>query len=117
MKPVDPRLTAAALLALTTVNLLLTSLDVHTTVRLYLNVAFMLFAPGWAMTARLRIPTPTLAWITAIAAGISLTLLVAQVMVSTHWWHPTAAFLVLSALTFLALLAHLIRPRAGTRAT
>ncbi|HET6503278.1 MAG TPA: hypothetical protein VFG87_21220 [Amycolatopsis sp.] len=115
MKPIDPRLTAAALLVLTAVNLLLAGLDVHSALRLYLSVAFVVLAPGWAMTARLRIGTPALAWITAIAAGLSLTLLVAQVMVSTHWWHPTAAFLVLSALTFLALLAHLIRPPAETR--
>lgn len=106
----ERRATAAALLALTSVSLLLTAWGAAGTALLYVNTAFVLLAPGWAVTARLRISPRSLAWTTAVGAGISMTLLVAQLMISTHWWHPTGALLALAALTFVALLP-LARPR------
>jgi uncharacterized membrane protein len=104
------RITATALIALTALIAALTAFDVHTPLRLFLTVAFVAVAPGWAAVVYLRISPASLAWITAIASGISLVILVAQVMVLTRWWHPAAALLTLCGLTLSALLHHLVRP-------
>lgn len=105
----DRRLIAAVLLALTTSSLLLTAWDAHGSGLLYLNTAFVLLAPGWAVVVHLRLPSRSLEWAAAIALGTALTLLIAQVMVSADWWHPVAAFLVLAALTLVALIPLVLR--------
>ncbi|WP_432845314.1 hypothetical protein ACQPXB_30500 [Amycolatopsis sp. CA-161197] len=111
----ERRAVAALLLGLTVTVLLLAAWEVTSAVRLYVNTAFVLLAPGWAIVVHLRLATRALEWITAIAIGISGTLLVAQVIVSTHWWHPTAGFVAVAVVTSLALLWQLIAPRtAGT---
>ncbi|MEV6902809.1 hypothetical protein [Amycolatopsis sp. NPDC051372] len=109
----ERRAVAAVLLGLTATVLLLAAFRVTSEVRLYLDVAFVLLAPGWAVAVHVRLATHALEWITAIAIGVSGTLLLAQVMVSTHWWHPTVGFVVIAAATFLALLWQLIAPRAA----
>ncbi|QRP47870.1 hypothetical protein [Amycolatopsis sp. FDAARGOS 1241] len=109
----ERRAVAAVLLVLTASVLLLAAWQVTSALRLYLDTAFVLLAPGWAVVVHLRLATRALEWITAIAIGISGTLLIAQVMVSTHWWHPTAVFVVVAVVTFFALLWQLITPRAA----
>jgi hypothetical protein len=104
------RITATALIALTALTAALTAFDMQTTLRLFLTVAFVAVAPGWAAVDYLRISPASLTWITAVASGISLVILIAQVMVWTRWWHPAGALLTLCGLTLAALLHHLVRP-------
>ncbi|WIX76687.1 hypothetical protein QRX50_35315 [Amycolatopsis carbonis] len=109
----ERRAVAAVLLGLTTTVLLLAAFRVTSEVRLYLDVAFVLLAPGWAVVAHVRLATRAAEWITAIAIGLSGTLLIAQIMVSTHWWHPKVGFVMVAVATFLALLWQLIAPRTA----
>jgi uncharacterized membrane protein len=103
------RITAAALIVLTAATAVLTAADVHSPLRLFLTVAFATLAPGWAAVAYLRITPLSLAWITTVAVGLSLAILIAQIMVLARWWHPVDALLALCGLTFIALLPHLVR--------
>jgi uncharacterized membrane protein len=103
------RITAAGLMVLTAATAVLTTVDVHTPLRLTLMVAFATLAPGWAAVAYLGITPSSLAWITSIAVSISLAILIAQIMVSANWWHPVGALLTLCGLTLIALLPHLVR--------
>lgn len=76
---------------------------------LLLTVAFVLAAPGWAIASYLRITQPALLWSLAAALGISLGILIAQVMVTTGHWHPEAAMLGFEAATLAALLPQAAR--------
>lgn len=115
--PVLRRSIIVALLALTAAATLLAAFGVQTPVRLLVTGAFLLAAPGWAVSSYLRIASTSLEWIVAIAVGIAVSIIIAQTMVSTHWWHPVGAMVVLGALTFVALLHHLSRLPAGRHAS
>jgi len=112
---VTRRITAGALLMLSLLTGLTTALDLNTPLRLYLVVAFVLLAPGWAMVAHLRADRPALEWVAAIGLGVALATLLAQTMVSVRSWHPVGAMVVLTVLTAAALLPHLL-PGAASAA-
>jgi uncharacterized membrane protein len=101
------------LLVLTAAAIALAILNVNSPIRLFVTGVFLVLAPGWAVSSYLPIATPSLEWIVAAATGIALSIIVAQIMVSTHWWHPVGALIVLGALTFGMLLHHLVRLPAG----
>ncbi len=109
------RITAGALLVLSLLTGLSTALDLDTPLRLYLVVAFVLLAPGWAVAAHLRADRPALEWVTAVGLGVALATLLAQTMVSARSWHPVGAMIVLTVLTAAALLPHLL-PGAASAA-
>jgi hypothetical protein len=95
--------TASGLALLTLATGALTAAHAHTGLLLYLTVAFVLVAPGWALACYLRITPPALLWSVAVALGVALGILIAQVMVSAGAWHPWAAMLGFEALTLAAL--------------
>lgn len=103
--------TAAVLAVLALLTGALTLLGVDTPVRLYLTVAFVILAPGWALTSYLHIVQPALVWSVSVGVGVALAILVAQVMVSAGFWHPWAAMLGMEALTVVLLAHHLVRWR------
>lgn len=103
--------TAIALCALSGLTAALTLIDMPTPARLYLTVAFVILAPGWALTAYLRIEQPALVWSASVSIGVALVLVVAQTMVSAGFWHPWAAMLALELGTVGILVHHLIRWR------
>jgi hypothetical protein len=100
--------TAGGLALLTLVTAALTVAQVHAGV-LYLTIAFVLTAPGWALASYLRITPPGLAWAVAAALGLAMAILVAQVMVTAGYWHPRGAMLAFEALTLAALLPRVVR--------
>lgn len=106
----ERRAVAAGLATLSAVVLVLTAWQVTTSVRLYLDTAFVLFAPGWAIVAHLRLATRALQWLTAIALGMSGTLLLAQIMIALDWWHPIAAFILVAGATLFELLRQATTP-------
>lgn len=110
------RLTAALLAALTLATATLTLLGVDTPARLYLTVAFVLLAPGWAVTAYLHLDEPALLWSVSVAVGVALSIVVAQVLVSAGFWHPWGAMLALEIATLAVLGHHLLRARPGPAA-
>jgi hypothetical protein len=97
--------TAGGLALLTLATGSLTAVQVHAPFLLYLTVAFILLAPGWAIASHLRITQPALLWSVASGLGLALGILLAQVMISAGYWHPWGAMLGFEALT-LAALAH-----------
>jgi hypothetical protein len=101
--------TAAGLALLTLVTGTLTAAHAHTSLLLYLTVAFVLVAPGWAIASRLPITQPALMWSAACGLGIALGILTAQVMVSTGYWHPWGAMLGFEALTLAALMHRVVK--------
>lgn len=103
------RLTAALLAALTVATATLTLLGMDTPIRLYLTVAFVILAPGWAVTAYLHIQEAALTWSVSVAVGVALSIAVAQVMVSAGFWHPWGAMLALEILTVGLLGHHMVR--------
>ncbi|HEY2764595.1 MAG TPA: hypothetical protein VGJ13_11365 [Pseudonocardiaceae bacterium] len=108
--PATRQIVAAGLALLTLLTAGLVAADVTSPVRLYLTVAFVVLAPGWALAAYLRTDQQALIWSAAVSMGIALTILIAQVMVSAGFWHPEGGLLALAGLTLVALLHHMVRP-------
>lgn len=104
------RAVAAVLALLSLVTGELIAAHVTSPVRLYITVAFVVLAPGWALAAYLRTDQQALIWSAAVSMGIALTMLVAQIMVSAGFWHPEGGLLVLAGLTFMTLVHHMVRP-------
>ena len=107
--PTTQQAVAAALALLTLVSGVLTAADVQISLRLYLTVAFVVLAPGWAVAAYVWTGPPALMWLVAVSLSIALAILVAQIMVSSALWHPGAALVFLAVLTFMMLLHHMVR--------
>jgi uncharacterized membrane protein len=105
--------TTLALIALTVLTVAETALGAASEPRLYLAVVFVTVAPGWAIVSYLRIDSQSLRWTAAVAMGVSVTIIAAQIMTTTGWWHPTAMLLILAAATLAALSHHLVRDRPG----
>jgi hypothetical protein len=103
------RRTAGGLALLTLATGSLSAAQVRTPFLLYLTVAFVLMAPGWAIASHLRITQPALLWSVASGLGLALGILIAQVMVSAGYWHPWAAMLGFEALTLAALLHRAVK--------
>ncbi len=101
--------TACGLALLTLAAGTLTAAQVDTPLRLYLTVAFVLLAPGWAVASRLRMAQPALLWSVTCGLGLALGILVAQVMVEAGYWHPWGAMLGFEALTLAVLVHHWVQ--------
>jgi uncharacterized membrane protein len=107
--PTTRQAVAATLILLTLLTGVLTAADIHTSLRLWITLAFVVLAPGWALAAYLPVAEPALTWSVAVSLGIALGILVAQTMVSAGVWYPTGALLILAGLTCAALVHHLVR--------
>ncbi|MGH3494037.1 MAG: hypothetical protein ACRDRL_04830 [Sciscionella sp.] len=101
------QLTALALALLTVLNGVFTTIGVHTPIRLYVTVAFLLLAPGWALAAFLRDAGPALVWSVAVCLGLAVGILLAQTMVTATFFKPALAMLALDGLTLGLLLYHI----------
>jgi hypothetical protein len=112
-QPITPvqqrRVTATLLIALSLAVLVAELVGVGGNWRLVLTTAFVLLAPGWAITAYLRSAPLSLRWGVGIALGIAIGMIAGQTMVVLHAWHPLTAMFVLGVLTLAPLLHHLLR--------
>jgi hypothetical protein len=111
------RITAYCLIVVCMVTLGLVFGDVDTFVR---PVAILLFAgtaPGWAMISYVNVRHVSVTWISAIGLSLAVGLIVAQMLVLTHAWHPEAAVVGMALLTIPLLAHHVVRsrPREVTR--
>jgi hypothetical protein len=77
-------------------------------VRFLLTISFLLLGPGWAAAGFLRRAPAAHVWLLTIGTGVATSLLVAQAMVTTHWWHPAAALYLMTALSVPFLLRHAV---------
>ena len=112
---INQRRAIGALLAtLSATVLVLSAWQITSAARLYLDTAFVLLGPGWAVVPHLRLATRSLEWLVAIAVGLSGTLLLAELMTALHWWHPWDAFIVLAGVTLFELLRQLTAPRRAS---
>jgi hypothetical protein len=108
--PVELRkITAALLIALTLATLVAELVGIGGNWRLILTTAFVLLAPGWAITAYLRSAPLSFRWGVGIALGIGIGMIAGQAMVVLHGWQPLIAMFVIGVLTLAALVHHLLR--------
>jgi hypothetical protein len=62
------------------------------TFRTFIAFAYLLICPGMAFVQLLDLPNYLMEWVLAVAASISIDLILSEIMVLTHLWSPTAAF-------------------------
>ncbi|HEY2700374.1 MAG TPA: hypothetical protein VGJ45_33280 [Pseudonocardiaceae bacterium] len=112
-QPISPvqqrRITAALLIALTLATIVAELVGVGGNWRLILTTAFVLLAPGWAITAYLRSAPLSFRWGVGIALGIGIGMIAGQGMIVLHAWHPATAVFVIGLLTLAGLVHHLMR--------
>ena len=76
--------------------------------RLLVTIVFLILGPGWAAAGFLRRAPAAHVWMLTVGVGVSATLLVAQVMVSTGYWRPAVALYVMTAASVPFLLRHAV---------
>lgn len=103
------RASAVALLALTLVVLILVLLGASGTVASVLVVAFALTAPGWVVARFMDPESPVMEWTIAVAAGVSIVILLAMALLVTGLWYPAVAVGALALATAAGLIVHLVR--------
>ena len=76
--------------------------------RFFVTMAFLILGPGWAAAGFLRRAPAAHVWLLAAGVGISVSLLVAQIMVSAGVWRPAAALYLMTVLSVPFLLRHAV---------
>lgn len=76
--------------------------------RLVVTTIFLILGPGWSAAGFLRRAPAAHVWLLAIGTGVSVTLLVGQIMVSTRVWAPDGALYLVAALCVPFLLRHAV---------
>ncbi|MCW0215349.1 MAG: hypothetical protein OJJ54_18490 [Pseudonocardia sp.] len=89
-------------------NLLNVSGGVGGDIRLLVTILFLLLGPGWAAAGFLRRAPAAHVWLLTIGVGVATTLLAAQIMVSTVWWHPNWMLFILTGVSVPFLLRHAV---------
>lgn len=90
---------SALLLFVDIVNLVLTFTGVDGPVRFITGLILGLVIPGWAIVGVLRIEdVPLLVGLT-LAVSLAVLLIIAQIFLSIHFWHPVAMEEVISVLS------------------
>jgi hypothetical protein len=105
------RITAYCLLGVCFVTALLILIDVHTPIRTLAVLVFLGTAPGWALISYVNVRHQSVTWISAVGLSLSVGLIVAQMLVLTHAWHPEAAVVGLTFATAVLLAHHVLRSR------
>ena len=76
--------------------------------RLVVTTVFLILGPGWSAAGFLRRAPAAHVWLLAVGVGVSVTLLVGQIMVSTHTWVPSLALYLLTLACIPFLLRHAV---------
>lgn len=107
------RYTACGLLAVCLVTIVLVWSGLDFALRPVAVLVFVLTAPGWALISYVNVRHLSVTWISAVGLSLSITLILAQVLVLTHTWYPEAAVVVLAFVTAIPLAHHVQRSRTG----
>lgn len=103
-------MTALGLLVLASAALISTAVDLDSPIRLWVTLAAVLTAPGWAAVAYLRPLPASLEWTLAVAFSLVGSILISVVMLLTGWWVPGPALIGYLGLTCVALVLQVLRP-------
>ena len=76
--------------------------------RLVLTVLFLILGPGWSAAGFLRRAPAAHVWLLTLGVGVATTLLAAQIMVSTVWWHPDLMLYIITGISIPFLLRHAV---------
>ena len=113
------RITAYCLLGVCALTILLIATGVVTPVRTVLVLLFVTTAPGWALISYVNVRHVSVTWISAVVLSVSVGIVLAQMMVLTHAWHPETAVVAMAIATSGLLVHHVLRsrprPAAGAR--
>lgn len=87
----------------TTVAAFVAALATWSTITAAATFAVILFTPGWAIVAALRIPGWALRVAVAVALSLGFCSTIATAMVTSRLWHPFAAMCAVEIVTIFAL--------------
>lgn len=105
----------AAVLAPTTLLLVLVSFDIETPLRAFLALWFFLLCPGLPIVRMIRFRSLTEQLLLAIVASIALDMLVAGVLLYADVWTAKATFYALASMSYIGLLISLMLPMLRAR--
>jgi hypothetical protein len=76
--------------------------------RFVVTIVFLILGPGWAAAGFLRRAPAAHVWMLTVGVGVSATLLVGQIMVSTGAWRPAVALYAMTVISVPFLLRHAV---------
>jgi hypothetical protein len=74
---------------------------------------YLLICPGMAFVRLLNLSSRLMEWVLAVAASITLDLIISEILVLIHQWSPTAAFFAIGLFCVAGGMAQVIFPRQG----
>ena len=77
-------------------------------VRLWVTLWFLLVCPGMAFVRLLRLSSASSEWTLAIALSLTLSTLVAELMLYTERWSPESTLAILMSLSLVGVLLQLL---------
>jgi uncharacterized membrane protein len=105
---------AISLLAIDLAVLVMTVAEIHGTVRFVLGIILGTVIPGWSVVGLLRLGNLALEVGLAMAVGLAVMLLAAQILITLQEWHPIAFEEIVCAVCIPSLVWQSI-PRTGRR--
>lgn len=76
--------------------------------RFVVTIAFLILGPGWAAAGFLRRAPAAHVWLLTTSVGVTVTLLVGQIMVTSGYWQPDYALYAITAVSVPFLLRHAV---------
>ncbi|HVV11404.1 hypothetical protein [Amycolatopsis sp.] len=110
------RITAYCLLAVCFLTVVLILTNLTTPLRTLLVLVFVCTAPGWALISYVNVRHVSVTWISAVGLSVSISLVLAQMLVLTHAWHPEAAVVGMAFATAALLVHHVLRSKPPRQA-
>jgi hypothetical protein len=77
-------------------------------VRFLVTTAFLIMGPGWSAAGFLRRAPAAHVWLLTLGVGVSTTLLIGQVMVTSGFWRPALALYAVTVFSIPFLLRHAV---------
>ncbi len=72
---------------------------------------YLLICPGMALVRFLNMSSRLMEWVLAVAASITIDLIISEILVLIHQWSPTAAFFAIGLFCVAGGMAQVIFPR------
>jgi hypothetical protein len=89
---------------------ILNGIGVESNLRFVITAAYLLICPGMAYIRLLNLSSRSTVWILAIAASISIDLLVSEIMVLIKLWSANAAYFTIGTFCIAGALVQIIFP-------
>jgi hypothetical protein len=103
LTPISRSYVSRALAVVDVVTLVMAMANVHGPARFFVGLIFGVVIPGWSVVGLLKLKNAALEIGLTLATSLSLIMILAQIMITVHLWHPILLQEILCLLCFPSL--------------